>query len=201
MGLDNALQTWLTSTLFVLGSLVFLLGLWILLLPASFMKVGESLGKWVSTEKYFDAIDKPRYQEGLIYRHHRIAGSLIVLGAIYTLVMLITRAGIAEFSVLLPVVINPYWSEWFYGTAYALLVGANVLAVAVGIIIFVRPSLLKGIEKTLNRWIIPERGLKKLDETHEISLDIFPGGRPRLFGLAVALGGLYIMLSMGVVLL
>jgi len=201
MGPDSAVQIWLASTLCILGALVFLLGLWILVLPASFLRAGQSLGRWVSTEEYFDVIDRPRYQDGLIYRHHRISGSLITLGAFYTLVMLIVRADIKGSSGLLPVIINPIWSEWFYGTLYSLLVGANVLAVVVGIVVFIRPSMLKGIEKTMNMWIIPERSLRKLDEPHEISVDIFPGGKPRLFGLAVALGGLYMMLSMGVLLL
>lgn len=201
MELNSVFQVWMTSAMLFLGALVFLLGLWILIFPASFLRMGKSLGKWVSTEDYFDVIDTPRYQESLIYRNHRIVGVLIVVGALYTLVMLIVRVDMKALTGLLPVVINPFWSEWFYSSAYLILIGANVLALAVGIVIFSRPSMLKGIEKTMNMWIIPERKLKKLDEPHEISIDIFPGGRPRLFGLAVALGGLYIMLSTAIVLL
>jgi hypothetical protein len=115
--------------------------------------------------------------------------------------MLVLQIDIEVMAGRLPAVINPYLSEWFYSTVYYLLAIANLLAVVVGIVVFVRPSLLKGIEQTLNKWVTAGPGLKKLDETHEISLDVLPGGHPRLFGLAVALGGLYIMLSMGVVLL
>jgi hypothetical protein len=201
MQFDNDIQIWLTSAMFGLGLLVFILGLWILILPARFLKTGQSLGKWVSTEEYFDAMDKPRYQESLIYRHHRIAGSLIVLGAAYTLLMLIARADISAFAGIFPTVINPFWSEWFYGALYSMLLVANMLAIVVGLIVLIRPSILKGIEMTLNRWIVPESRLKKLDEPHEISVDVFPGGNPRLFGLAVTLAGLYIMLSMTIALL
>ncbi|MEX2353258.1 MAG: hypothetical protein WD709_03650, partial [Gammaproteobacteria bacterium] len=151
--------------------------------------------------EYFDAIDKPRYQESFIYRYHLIFGSLIVLGAAYTLVMLILNADIDAIAGQLPILINHYWSVWFYGTLYYILVGANALAVLAGVVVFMRPSMLKDIELTLNRWIVTERRLKNLDEPHEISLDVLPGGNPRLFGLAVTLGGLYIMLSMGVMLL
>lgn len=201
MGLDTEVQLWLASAMIALGLLIFLLGLWILFWPSSFLKIGQLLGKWVSTEEYFNAIDRPRYQEGLIYRHHRISGTLIVVGAAYTLIILVVRFDTSALSTMFPSVINRDLSEWFYGTLYSLLVGANVLAIIVGMVVLIRPSLLKGIEKTLNMWILPEHRLKKLDEPHEISIDIFPGGHPRLFGLAVALGGLYMILSMGVLLL
>lgn len=201
MRLENELQMWLNSSLFVLGFLVLILGMWILLLPSSFLRSGQYLGKWISTEKYFDAINRPRYQEGVIYRHHRLVGGVIILGALYTLYMLLYEVDIKQSISVLPIVINSYWSEWFYNTTYITLMWANALASIIGIVVFLRPSMLKRLEKILNVWIVPERKLKKLDETHEISIDIFPGGNPRLFGLAVVLGGLYIMLSMGVVLL
>lgn len=201
MQFENEIHIWLTSAMLGVGMLVFFLGLWILILPTRFLKTSQSLGKWVSTEKYFDALDKPHYQESSIYRHHRFAGSLIVLGAAYTLVVLITRVDINVMAAALPTVINLFWSEWLYGAIYILLTGANILAVVVGVVIFTRPSMLKSIENTLNTWMVTDRRLKKLDEVHEISIDVFPGGNPRLFGLAVTLGGLYIMLSMAVMLL
>lgn len=200
MGMNTEIAFWLINSMFVFGVFIFLLGLWILILPAHFLKAGQSLSKWVTTDRYFDYMDKPHYQERGIYKHHRIAGALIVLGALYTLAMLLVKIDIGVVYAKLPVVINLFWSEWFYNTVYYLLIGANILAVVVGGIVFVRPSNLKGIEQILNRWVVTEQGLKRLDRTHEIAIEILPGN-PRLFGLAVTLGGLYIILSMGIMLL
>jgi hypothetical protein len=199
MVLNTEIQFLLINFMLVVGVLVFLLGLWILILPSHFLKVGQSLSKWVTTDEYFNYLDKPHYQERLIYKYHRLAGGLIILGALYTLGILILKVDIGSIS-RLPVVISSFWSDWLYGTVYYLLIGANILAVAAGIIVFARPSMLKGIEQSLNKWVTTGQNLKKLDETHEISLEILPGN-PRLFGLAVALGGLYISMSMGVMLL
>lgn len=196
MILNTEIQFWLASSMLLLGALVFLLGLWILSVPDNFLKVAQMMSKWISTDQYFDYMDRPRYQERFIYKHHHVAGVLIVLGAMYTLVMLSGDVDIKK----LPVIINSFWSSWIYNSFYYLLIGANLLAVAAGIVVFIRPSLLKGVEGSLNKWISTGDNLKKLDETHEISLDILPGN-PRLFGLAVMLGGLYIILSMAVVLL
>lgn len=198
--MNTAIQMWLINSMLLLGMLIFLLGVWILILPTHFLKVGQSLSKWVTTDHYFDYMDKPRYQEKVIYKHHRASGILIVAGALYTLVMLLHKIDIDVVYTKLPAIINTFWSEWFYSTAYYLLVGANILAVVVGSIVLLRPSLLKGVEQSLNKWINPEKSLKRLDETHEIALEILPGN-PRLFGLAVTLGGLYIVLSMVIMLL
>jgi len=201
MEMNNVIQLWLTTSLFFIGVVIFLLGLWILIAPGSFLRIGQYLGSWVNTEKYFDAIDKPRFQEGLLYRQHRWVGGLIFVGALYTLLMLLLKVNINILKASLPVIGNAYVSEWLYGSIYSILVVANVFALIIGVVVFARPSMLKWIESILNRWIYTEKKLKKLDVTHEISIDIFPGGNPRLFGLAVALGGLYISLSMGVMLL
>ncbi len=199
MGNNAELQLWLINSMLLLGGLIFLVGIWIIVLPQSFLDASKSMAKWVSTDGFFDSLDKPRYQERLIYKYHRIAGALIILGASYTMIILITGINIRMLVVQFPVIINRFLSEWFYGSAYMIMLVANALAVLVGIIVLVRPSLLKKIEGSLNKWISMGQGLKSLDDTHEIALEVLPGN-PRLFGLAVALGGVYIVISMLVLL-
>lgn len=200
MGVDNELYLWLVNSLLILGVVLFLLGLWILITPASFLRMGQAMSKWITTADYFEYLDKPHYQEREIYKHHRVIGALVFIGALYTLVMLALNMSVEAITIALPAVVNAYWSEWLYGSLYYILLTANFLTVIIGAVIFTRPSLLKGVERVLNRWIDPEGRLKKLDERHEIALEVLPGN-PRLFGLAVTLGGLYIMLSMGEMLL
>lgn len=200
MAVNSALQFWLASSMFIVGMLLIALGLWILCLPEHFLRVGKSMSRWIATDHYFETLDRPRYQERFIYKHHFISGGLILAGALYTLVMLIIKVDFDAIPAAMPVVINRFWSEWFYMAFYYLLVGANLLAVLVGLVIIIRPSALKRIEEGLNRWVSTGQQLKKLDETHEIALEVLPGN-PRLFGLAVMLGGLYIALSMAILLL
>lgn len=191
--------TWLTGSLFWLGAVVLIIGLWLLISPASFLKTGNLLGRWVSTDSYFETLDRPRFQERAIYKYHRGFGALIFSGALYSMVILMmTETDIVIDQ--LPVIVNRHWSEWFYLTLYSILIGANGLAAVVGLLVFIRPSLIKGIEQVLNKWIGIEQKLKKLDERHEISLSILPGS-PRLFGLAVSLAGIYMMLSLGILFL
>lgn len=199
MGVNTEIQVWLINSMFVLGILIVVLGLWIIFLPRHFLRVGQSMGKWISTDRYFESLDRPRYQERFIYKHHQIVGALIVAGSLYTLVILIS-IDFARISAALPVLVSHLMSEWIYVSLYYLLLGANLMALLIGGLVFIRPSLLKRVEESLNRWIGIDENLKKLDETHEIAIDILPGN-PRLFGIAVMLGGVYIVLSMGIMLL
>ncbi len=200
MDYNTEMQRWIANSLFILGVLIFLIGLCLIIQPSKFLQFGQSMGKWISTEKYFNSLDRPHYQERFIYKHHLIFGSLIIIGAIYTLYMLVFNVTVSMILVSLPEVINYFWSDWFYSTAYYLFIAAKTIALIVGIIILIRPSYLKGIETYLNKWIISDDKLMGLDEAHEISTNILPGS-PRLFGLAVVLGGLYIMLSMAIMMI
>jgi len=200
MGMNNEIQLWAINSILLIGLLIFFIGVWILIVPQGFLKASKSLGRWISTDVFFDSLDRPRYQERFIYKHHRIAGLLIISGAIYTLIMMFLKFDIKILVAQLPQIGGRFWTEWFYGLVYTLLISANLLALLIGLIVLVRPSVLKILETHMNKWVVTGKDLKKLDKTHDIALDILPGN-PRLFGLAVALGGIYIVISMAIMLL
>jgi len=200
MGINNEIQLWAINSIMMIGLLIFFIGLWILILPQGFLKASKLLGRWISTDAFFEFLDRPRYQERIIYKYHRIAGTLIITGAVYTLFIMIQKIEISMLVSQLPQIVGRFWSEWFYGALYGLVISANLLALIVGGIVLIRPSLLKILETYLNKWVITGQDLKKLDQSHEIALDILPGN-PRLFGLAVTLGGVYIVISMAILLL
>lgn len=199
MGLNNQMQLWFINSILLIGIVIFFIGIWILIQPQGFLRASKSLGRWISTDVFFGSLDRPRYQERFIYKHHRIAGLMIIAGAIYTLFIMIQKIDVKLLVALLPQIGGQFWSHWFYGVAYALMISANLLALVIGLIVLVRPSMLKILETYMNKWVSPSIDLKKLDETHEIALEILPGN-PRLFGLAVALGGVYIVISMAILL-
>ena len=190
---NHALQIWMTSFLFILGLLVTAVGLWMLISPQQFLKTGMLLSKWVGTEGYFTSLDKPHYQERVFYKHHRVVGGMIVLGAAYTLAVLLK----VDMETIRPNLFNRNFSnvtDWLYSAAHFLIVGGNILAIVFGIVMFTRPSMLKNLEERMNKWIPTEEKLKKLDEIHNMPANILPG-KPRLWGLIVILCGLYIVIS------
>ncbi len=142
---------WLLASLFWLGVVLFVTGAYWTIYPAGFQKLSESLNRWISTTSFFTRLDEQIRVERYFYRHHRLMGVIIIVGAGYCLFML---QGVAE-----------HWNIWrdLQGIgdtnmtdimADAMLVAlgiGNVLALATGIVVTLRPSLLKRLESWSNR--------------------------------------------------
>ena len=191
---------WLASSLFWVGALLVPLGLFLLLAPTRVARLGEIMNRWVSTQKFFDAINRPRYQEKFVYRHHRIFGIVVTLLSVCVLYMLVFYSGMEVTVGYFQGLAQSGFENWLFTNLYYILVFVVSLALVCGIVIFIRPSALKRVEAWSNQWVATEDKLKPLDEVHEIPGGIF-SSRPRLFGVFVLLGACYIMyMTRGVVL-
>lgn len=197
---NSELIQWLVASLFWLSVLVSLCGLIFIIRPSIFLHYNNKLNRWISTNEFFDFIDKPRHIERVVYHYHHLFGAVILLGAGYCMYEFLYHINTQIFVRNLPVIGNVRFSAWLYEIVYYLLIVANGLALIVGLIILVRPSLLKGMESIANRWISSSDYTKTLDSTHSIPEHILPGNI-RLFGLIVLLGGVYIMFNTGALLL
>lgn len=185
---------WLTSSLFVLGILLIPLGLSFLFLPEKMTRIGERLNNWISTEHFFDSLNKPRYQERFVYRYHRLFGSFIIVASIISIYMLCFYTNTESLLEKIVLMAETALGKWLLQSFYFILLGANILAFAIGMIIFIRPSLLKTIEEKANAWVETEEKLKVLDRTKELPDTVLPGN-PRIFGTLILIGALYIIVN------
>jgi hypothetical protein len=64
-----------------------------------------------------------------------------------------------------------------------------------GLIIVLRPSLLKRLEAVLNRWFVTEESIRKLDLQLPTPDSVF-GRRPRMMGIIIVAGSLYILMNL-----
>jgi uncharacterized protein YjeT (DUF2065 family) len=193
--MNNIYFDWLVSSLFILGILVILLGLSIVLLPEKINKMALKLNRWVSTEHYFDKVDKPRYIERAIYRNSTIVGLLIILGSAYCLFTFLYNTNIDYLITKLPLINdNELMTEWLYSSLIYILIAANFICLILGFIILLRPSCLKSIEKLSNQWIHTKPFLNKLDSTRSMP-EYKLQGKMRVFGLFVIIGGIFIVMN------
>lgn len=198
--MNDMVSDWLLASLFWIGAALFLLGLALVVAPVRVMTLAKSMDRWVATHDFFEAVNAPRYQESVIYRHHRLAGALIVLAALATIYMFAFYTTTEVILAGIESITNTLFGEWLLTNLYYLLLVLNVIALVIGVIVFLRPSLLKRLEAWGNRWIDTEAKLEGLNREHHIPENILPG-RPRWFGLFVLLGSAYIMYMLrGVVL-
>lgn len=188
----NMLSEWLFAALFWVGALLFAAGLFMIILPAKFMRATERLNRWVATDDFFRPLDEQIRLERLFYRYHYVTGLLVVVGAIYSLIML-TRlfdlmnfldAGKAGFDLTVGELVSD-------GLLVCLYVG-NILALLLGLIVIARPSLLKGLEHWSNTWMETEK-LKRVFDQPVYSLEDKLPRYPRLIGGVALIGSLYIL--------
>ena len=178
--------------LFWIAVLLVFVGASLILVPARFLAAGSSLNRWISSKEFFDWLNAPIYQERLFYRHHRVTGALVVLASAYCLYRLAIGLGPARIEDGLGHFTTSPFLLWLLPLLVWVLMGALVVAAAVGVLVFARPSLLKRIEATANLWVESESSLSRLDNVRNIPSHILPG-RPRLFGAGVVLGAVYII--------
>jgi hypothetical protein len=179
----------------VLGLLLaFFVGVMLLARPRTLFALNQRLSRWIDTRGVFSALDQPRHLERFFYRHHRILGAAVMLGASYVLwqwAFHYDRAGVVA-------LLGQRWLsaglDWIAPALEVALVGLHFAIFAVGVVIFFRPSLLKGVERTANRWQeMPRTG--PLDSLVEGVDDAFEG-HPRVSGLLLVVSATWCLAAL-----
>ena len=188
---------WLLTSLFCLGILFVPIGLALVVIPDRMMEWGKSANRWISTTAFFDALDKPRNHERFYYKQHRLIGGIIFLLSAMSIYMLALNTGVGVTAAGLEKLTTIEFDKWLLQTGYYILLVLCFLTLIAGIVIFIRPSLLKSLEEWGNRWVDTQKPLQHFDDVHDIPESIFPG-KPRLFGGFVLVCAFYIIFFTGV---
>ena len=185
-------------TAIVLGALLGLaVGVLLLLDTARVLRWNERLSRWISTREAAQRFDRPHDIKRFVYRAHRVIGVLVVAGSLYCLDVLtfgfapgaLARAfrDLGSVSLL---------EATFESTRLFLLVG-NVAALAAGIVLCFRPSLLKGIELWADRTYAAREHSAALDQMR-FQPDLWVSRHPQLTGALVLAGSAFILFSLGI---
>lgn len=143
----------------------------------------QTIDPTASTTRLADAwqtLNRQFRMERLLYHHHRITG-LVVIAVALVFIFQGWRVGLFTRSEELTETWRILW--W-------LLVAGNLLNLVVGLVILLRPSMLKPIEAWANRWF----GLKLYGSGYLINL------HPRLRGLIITLIGTVALVGLGMLL-
>lgn len=194
----NTQSLWFEFVTFIFfwgGVVAAILGLLLLAVPAAVLRAGAVLNRWVSTERVFRKLDSPRSSERMFYRHHRVFGLLLVLGALYLLYSFGVRLDPAELAGKLILFRSRAASEWLFQSLAAVNVIFGSVALVMGTAVFFRPSALKSIEAATNRWFRVDDSFKRLDAQVQ-GPDLWAARRPRLLGALIVAGGVYVAFSL-----
>jgi hypothetical protein len=154
-----------------------------------------AMSRWVSTRRMIRTLERTRDTQRPLYRHHRVIGLAVALGAFYALLVL---AGLHDLRPLAQAIGKAgrarVWEVYLDAGRWFLIVG-NAFALGVGIALVVRPSLLKGLEAWANRHY-SLRPFGKFMETMIYSPDALVAAYPRACGIVIAVAGAWVFANL-----
>lgn len=182
-------------TILVLGlALAVVVGVLLLARPEALFALNARLSRWIDTRATFRVLDQPHSLERFFYRHHRLLGLLIVAGASYVLWRWAFHFDRAELLALLGRRWVASGLDWIPAALETALIALHGAILLVGLLVFFRPSLLKGLERTANYW---QSGpaTTRLDSV-VASLDGAFEGYPRVSGLLLVVSAFWCLLAL-----
>ena len=188
---------WRALALFLLiGALIGMaLGLLLISKPHLLERINRIANRWVSMRQIDRPLNRIISLEQWFYQYHRPLGILVILGACYILVyfnLLFDKA--AALQRLTGYVPNRLLDGLLDGLVLTSLTGATV-ALFVGLFLWLRPSLLRGIEEGANQWITSRRATKVLDVQRD-QVDHFVARHARRVGWMLLLGSIYLFFAL-----
>lgn len=163
-------------------------------------RISERMNRWVSTRAAIRPLVEHHSISRPLYRLHRLVGTMICAGALYSLIVLGMPTGEAAIAKSLSGIGSPRMSAWLSESLRAILLTGNFGALVFGLVFIVRPSALKSLEAWADRRISVRKRTKPLEEMH-LSADKFVRVHPRPVGVLVILGSLYVLVNLGYALL
>jgi len=167
-----------------------LLGAGMLWKPERITSWNQYFSRWVSADKVHEQLDRPRWIERYFYRYHRLVGALLLIGAIFILYTFLFSYNIRRISAAMA---SGGWVLW-NALVGVMLIG-SVLAALVGLIVLTKPSLLREIEKSSNRWIVTE-GVVKVFDAMNHSFDQQVLRHRKAAGAIMIVGGVFILINL-----
>jgi len=172
-----------------------LLGLLLIFRPGTVERLGRSANRWISTRHINRWLDRSISIEHWLYHHHRATGVVIVAGASYILVyfgMLFDRAyELQRLGGRLP-------ARLLASLLDALVLGSllgGAVALIAGLFLWLRPSMLRGMEEQANRWVSSRRATRVLDVPHD-EVDRFVARHAQRVGWMLLVASIYLFFLM-----
>jgi hypothetical protein len=185
---------WRALAIFLLvGALLgILLGLLLIIRPQLLGHVNRVANRWISTRRISQMMDRSVSIEHWFYQHHRATGMVVVAGATY---MFIYFGILFDKTAMLQRMSRMVPARLVDGLLDALVLSAltgAAVALMVGLFLWLRPSLLRGIEEQANVWVSSRQALKILDVPHD-QVDSIVVRHAQRAGWLLLLGSIYLL--------
>lgn len=153
--------------------------------------ISHVVNRWIATRYLSQFLDQTISIEHWFYRHHRAFGLAVMLGSLYVFIYF----GIQFDKVYALQHLN--WrmpARLIDGLLDALVLSSltgAVVSFMVGLFLWLRPSLLRGIEVNANQWISSRSAIKMLEMPRD-QIEVFVALHARRVGWLLLLGSIFL---------
>lgn len=176
----------------VIGTFVALiLGLALIFTPNIALKFNNKVNTHFSMRKATKKIETAIKSEPLFYKHSKLSGAILTVGSLF---VLYTLATFNAYTLIphLPKSLPPSVWEWVIESIQIFFYLTCSFILVFGILVFTRPSLIKGLEKAANHWISTRQRFSKM--TQDINFtNRLVNTYPRIFGAGITLFSIIIL--------
>lgn len=190
---EQLLLPFLVVCLFVFGIIGFFVGVGLVWNGALMHRLFGVMNRSVSTRRGMKWIATPRDIQPAVRRYRRPIGAIFVLGAAFSIF------GLVRMDVDRGVPMLGIAAQWVIESIRWFLIGGNLVAIAIGIMLLFFPDALRAIETRLNRWY-SFRHYAVGGETMHMALDRWVERFPRIAGCIIAVGALVLVVDSGILL-
>lgn len=156
--------------------------------PALLLRLRVVTDRRIDLSVSTDWLDRPRNIDHVFYRYHYLYGAVVIILAVLLLYLLTFGYERPAVEFILPDgsrVVAEILAETMRLALWIL----AIFCLAIGVIMLVRPSALKGFERAVNRWLSTKDVARRLDREYH-GADTLAQKYPRITGSVVAVVGL-----------
>jgi len=161
-------------------------GVLLIVRPDISLRIHARSSRWVDTRRFLEKLNRAWYLEASFYRHHRLLGGSMMAGAAYVLWSWLQAYDRMQVLSLAPQ-LRAQALDWIVAGLESTVVAIHFLALLLGLVIWARPSLIKGLEARANHWYGPQGFAAVLDRQYD-AMNRWLALYPRRLGV-LALGG------------
>lgn len=170
----------------IVGSFIgLLLGLGLIFAPAMTLKFNEKINTRISLREKTKSIETAIKSEPFFYKHSTISGSILIVGSVFVLYTLITF-NVYSLTPYLPKSVSPAIWNWLLQAGEIFFFITCLFILVFGLIVVIRPSMIKSFEQAANHWISTRKHFSKMSNDINLANKLV-NTYPRAFGSFITL--------------
>lgn len=171
-----------------------ILGLGLIFAPSITLKLNEKINTRISLREKTKSIETPIRSEPFFYRYAKISSLILIIGSVF---VLYTLATFNPYTLIphLPKSLSPPTWDWIIQSGQIFFFITCSFILIFGLIILIRPSLVKNVEQAANHWVSTREKFSTMSNDINL-LNKFVSTYPRVFGGFITLFSLIVLFTL-----